>query len=1188
MTRRKVFIAFAAAVMILVLTAALFVACDQTKTYTVTFKDGETVVKTVSVKDGATIADADLPADPTKDGAVFEGWFDGDKAFDKTAAITGDVTYTAKWTSLFTVTFKDGDTVIATATVKDGEKIAASDIPANLADTQDAAFEGWFNGDSAFDKDAAITASVTYNAKWTGLFSVTFMNGDTQVKSVKVKDGEKIADADIPSDPAFATPEYAFGGWFNGEVEFDEDATVESNVVYTAKWNKVAYVVTFKNGDEVVKTSYIEIAEGAKLTAEDLADAVTFDDGRYFLGWYDGEVKAVADMAINADVTFTAFVVDENSYAGAYTNADKTAFLTIADQSASIGAIQTRAYTFDETTNGSIVVHGDGAETYTITLQKNGSVYIDHYYDEYGDGYIQDYTHEYFTYTRIAATGFAGTYRADNNEYFEMTDSGIIKKYKGSSVLYGILYESDAEGVYVLKYKTSKYSAEVKINVTIDSNGNICADNIVYVKGTKTLAWAEGKYQDAWQSLYIHTLEDGSKVYVFKDTDKTVKIASLTGTVADGEMVTVTVGEKSYTFKLSQGSSSTRFSFAYPAAEVGTYTGANGEIVLDGYGTATIGGVKKSYVVSGDLVWITGSTTIKVDTEAKTYAAADSIGMAGSYVYFMNYNYSAKYTLKLDGYGIAVCVSNGTTYVGSYTVADGKVVIKNAGTANNTYTIFDTDKGLQYKGYSGTTVWYNADNTVERADVDYSKFIGYFANGDKAIEISKLGSYYFLDGFASTSQRINTSDEWGFNWDGTVLVYNYDDPCSYYKKQKADYYFSINEDGNLVVRHLCKEDDGDGGYNLVERTVVYTKTTKPVTFADSFVGTWYTNTDTVEITKTTITVNGVLATDLAYDDASYTYTFKVNGVAYKAVDNVNTMSFGKADGTLETLLATKPVAATIEDFVGTYNGDYSGTVVAITIDSIDKATLSINGESIEITKIELGFDYIAFTTASETYKIKREADGASFNYYFNDSAESLGYYGMGIQLTKEAKAAEIAIPEDFQGTWKYVDKDTNTNITWIIDGSSVSIDASGDGNYQTAKLVSLVDGVLTYDLNGATETLTLNADKSLQYDNGYPGSWNINAKLTKEAEETTNAFVGTWSGKIGVASWTIVINSDGTFTANGTTYHYTIDSETKASSVEADGSDKLFTFELKGDKLRVDRYDSDMCETFTGDLTKQA
>lgn len=166
MTRRKVFIAFAAAVMILVLTAALFVACDQTKTYTVTFKDGETVVKTVSVKDGATIADADLPADPTKDSAVFEGWFDGDKAFDKTAAITGDVTYTAKWTSLFTVTFKDGDTVIATATVKDGEKIAASDIPADPT-KEGYRFNGWFVGDTKITADYAVNDSVIATASFT-------------------------------------------------------------------------------------------------------------------------------------------------------------------------------------------------------------------------------------------------------------------------------------------------------------------------------------------------------------------------------------------------------------------------------------------------------------------------------------------------------------------------------------------------------------------------------------------------------------------------------------------------------------------------------------------------------------------------------------------------------------------------------------------------------------------------------------------------------------------------------------------------------------------------------------------------------------------------------------------------------------------------------------------------------------
>lgn len=169
MTRRKVFIAFAAAVMILVLTAALFVACDQTKTYTVTFKDGDTVVKTVSVKDGATIADADLPADPAKDGAVFEGWFDGDKAFDKTAAITSDATYLAKWTGLVTVTFKNGDEIIKTATVKAGEKIADADIPADPEDEK-LAFVGWFVGDAAYDSSAAVTENIVVDAKFSTFF----------------------------------------------------------------------------------------------------------------------------------------------------------------------------------------------------------------------------------------------------------------------------------------------------------------------------------------------------------------------------------------------------------------------------------------------------------------------------------------------------------------------------------------------------------------------------------------------------------------------------------------------------------------------------------------------------------------------------------------------------------------------------------------------------------------------------------------------------------------------------------------------------------------------------------------------------------------------------------------------------------------------------------------------------------
>lgn len=102
------------------------------------------------------------------------------------------------------------------------------------------------------------------------------------------------------------------------------------------------------------------------------------------------------------------------------------------------------------------------------------------------------------------------------------------------------------------------------------------------------------------------------------------------------------------------------------------------------------------------------------------------------------------------------------------------------------------------------------------------------------------------------------------------------------------------------------------------------------------------------------------------------------------------------------------------------------------------------------------------------------------------------------------------------------------------------------------------------------------------------GNYSLEGDFTKEAAATLDAFAGTWSGKIGAATWTIVIDGKGNFTANGTAYHYTVDSETKASSVEADGSDKLFVFTLKGNTLSVERYDADMMETYTGTPTKQA
>lgn len=63
--------------------------------YTVTFKDGEKVVGTpAQVESGKTVA---KPTDPVKPGYTFKGWFNGEAAYDFTAAVTSNLTLTADW-----------------------------------------------------------------------------------------------------------------------------------------------------------------------------------------------------------------------------------------------------------------------------------------------------------------------------------------------------------------------------------------------------------------------------------------------------------------------------------------------------------------------------------------------------------------------------------------------------------------------------------------------------------------------------------------------------------------------------------------------------------------------------------------------------------------------------------------------------------------------------------------------------------------------------------------------------------------------------------------------------------------------------------------------------------------------------------------------------------------------------------
>lgn len=366
MTKKRFLIAISI-VMVLILSVAVFVACNenQTKSYTVKFVDGESEVKSVIVEEGKTIADADIPADLTKDGYVFEGWYVGDVAFDKSAAITADVTYSAKWTKLHTVKFVDGDETIKTATVKDGEKLKDADIPADLT-ASGKAFEGWFDGTTAFDKDATITADKTFAAKWVGLFNVTFKNGEETIKVAQVKDGAVIAAADIPEDPT--DDNYAFIGWFVGETAYDSSAAVTSDIVVSAKFGNInkTLIGTWKGGT-LDRSSYTYIhyvlVIGADSIKADLGDGTLVDASN--IVWNEDyqtyDFNLAGDTLYSFGEYYGAYSFASADYS-VYTNLSKLETGVVsADETALVGTFETKGGVTIEINSTFVTINGADA-----------------------------------------------------------------------------------------------------------------------------------------------------------------------------------------------------------------------------------------------------------------------------------------------------------------------------------------------------------------------------------------------------------------------------------------------------------------------------------------------------------------------------------------------------------------------------------------------------------------------------------------------------------------------------------------------------------------------------------------------------------------------------------------------------------------------------------------------------------
>ena len=152
----------------------------QANSFTVTFNsNGGSAVKAQSVKAGAK---ATKPANPTRAGYTFKGWYAYKaltKAYDFSTAVKSNLTLYAKWqANSYTVAFEpNGGSAVSKQTVSYGGKASQPKTP-----TKDGAeFVGWYTDEEltqAYDFNAAVEGNLALYTKWKGqAYAVLYSDG---------------------------------------------------------------------------------------------------------------------------------------------------------------------------------------------------------------------------------------------------------------------------------------------------------------------------------------------------------------------------------------------------------------------------------------------------------------------------------------------------------------------------------------------------------------------------------------------------------------------------------------------------------------------------------------------------------------------------------------------------------------------------------------------------------------------------------------------------------------------------------------------------------------------------------------------------------------------------------------------------------------------------------------------------
>lgn len=357
----------------------------EAKKYTVTWVDEDgTVLETdTDVTYGSTPEyNGTTPAKESTEQYSYEfaGWTPA------VTPVTADVTYKAtysEYVNKYTVTWKNEDgTVLDTKSVDYGETpVYSGEIPTKEATAENTyAFSGWT------PEITVVTTDVEYTAVFTSVinsYTVIWKNWDGSVL-------ETDENVEYGSTPEYngATPvhegtdqySYEFIGWT------PELNTVTGDIIYTATFSETVnnYTVTWKNGDEVIKTESVAYGETPVYAGEVPTKESTAQYSYSFAGWTP-EISTVtgnATYSATFDETLRSYTIRWVDADGVELEVDHVEYGTVPQYDGSEPTREEDAqytYVFKGWTPEIALVDGDAIYTaeYETTVKTYTVIWVD-------------------------------------------------------------------------------------------------------------------------------------------------------------------------------------------------------------------------------------------------------------------------------------------------------------------------------------------------------------------------------------------------------------------------------------------------------------------------------------------------------------------------------------------------------------------------------------------------------------------------------------------------------------------------------------------------------------------------------------------------------------------------------------------------------------------------------------------